>query len=43
LSAGIRAKSWIAAGCLARELPLASFNTNDFLDFAEYNGLVLML
>lgn len=24
------------------ELPLAIFNTKDFLDFAEYDGLVLM-
>lgn len=34
--------AWIAACCLVRELPLATFNTKDFLDFAQYDGLVLM-
>jgi len=27
---------------LVRELPLATFNTKDFLDFAEYDGLMLI-
>ena len=34
--------SWIAACCLVRDLPLATFNTKDFADFAEHEGLVLM-
>jgi predicted nucleic acid-binding protein len=32
---------WIAACCLVRELPLLTFNTKDFEDFAEHEGLVL--
>ena len=35
--------SWIAACCLVRELPLATFNTKDFADFAEHEGLELVL
>jgi predicted nucleic acid-binding protein len=35
--------SWIAACCLVRELPLATFNTKDFADFAEHDGLTLAL
>ncbi len=34
--------AWTAAYCLVRKLPLAIFNAKDFLNFAEYNGLVLM-
>ncbi len=34
--------SWIAACCLAHDLPLATFNTKDFEDFAEYDGLRLI-
>lgn len=34
--------SWIAACCLVRELPLATFNTRDYLDFAEHEGLDLL-
>ncbi len=34
--------SWIAACCLVRELPLATFNTKDFADFAEHEGLQLV-
>lgn len=34
--------SWIAACCLVRDLPLATFNTKDFSDFAEYEGLTLL-
>jgi len=34
--------AWIAACCLVRELLLATFNTKDFLDFAQYDGLVLL-
>jgi hypothetical protein len=33
--------SWIAACCLAHGLPLATFNTKDFEDFAEHDGLSL--
>ncbi len=31
--------TWIAACCLVRDLPLATFNLKDFEDFAEYDGL----
>jgi toxin FitB len=31
--------SWIAACCLAYDLPLATLNVKDFADFAEYEGL----
>jgi predicted nucleic acid-binding protein len=34
--------SWIAACCLVRELPLATFNTKDYVDFVEHEGLVLL-
>lgn len=34
--------SWVAACCIARELPLATLNTKDFLDFAEHEGLELL-
>jgi predicted nucleic acid-binding protein len=34
--------SWIAACCLARELPLATLNTKDYVDYAEHEGLVLV-
>jgi predicted nucleic acid-binding protein len=34
--------SWIAACCLVRDLPLATFNIKDFADFAEHEGLVLV-
>jgi hypothetical protein len=34
--------SWIAACCLAQDLPLATFNTKDFADFAENDGLTLI-
>jgi hypothetical protein len=34
--------TWIAACCLVRELPLATFNTKDFVDFAEHEGLRLL-
>jgi predicted nucleic acid-binding protein len=30
--------SWIAACCLVRELPLATFNTKDFADFRRARG-----
>lgn len=33
--------SWIAACCLAHGLPLATFNTKDFEDFAKHDGLSL--
>ena len=34
---------WIAVGCLARELLLATFNVEDYADFAEHEGLELVL
>jgi toxin FitB len=34
--------TWIAACCLVRQLPLATFNIKDFADFAEHEGLVLL-
>ncbi len=35
--------SWIAACCLVRELPLATFNAKDFADYAEHENLDLAL
>ncbi len=34
--------TWIAACCLVNRLPLATFNTKDFIDFAQYDGLDLL-
>jgi predicted nucleic acid-binding protein len=34
--------SWIAACCLVRDLPLATFNIKDFADFAEHEGLEIV-
>lgn len=34
--------SWIAACCLVHGIPLASFNTKDFSDYAEHDGLSLI-
>jgi predicted nucleic acid-binding protein len=34
--------SWIAACCLARELPLATLNIKDYVDYTEHEGLVLV-
>jgi hypothetical protein len=34
--------SWIAACCLANDVPLATFNTKDFADYAEHDGLRLI-
>jgi toxin FitB len=34
--------TWIAACCLVDELPLATLNTKDFVDFATYEGLVIL-
>jgi len=34
--------AWIAACCLADDLPLATLNTKDFADFAEHEGLTLI-
>ena len=31
--------SWIAACCIARDLPLATLNAKDYADFAEHEGL----
>jgi hypothetical protein len=33
---------WIAACCLAYDLPLATLNIKDFEDFAEYDGLTIL-
>ena len=32
--------TWIAACCLAYDLPLATLNVKDFRDFAEHEGLI---
>jgi toxin FitB len=34
--------TWIAACCLVHGLPLATFNTKDFVDFAQHDGLILI-
>src|SRR3954469_5845551 len=34
--------TWIAACCLAYDLPLATLNVKDFKDFAEHEGLRLL-
>lgn len=34
--------SWIAACCLAHDLPLATLNTKDFADYASHDGLHLI-
>lgn len=34
--------SWVAACCLVRELPLATFNARDYTDFVEHEGLELV-
>ena len=34
--------TWIAACCLAYDLPLATLNVKDFRDFAEHEGLTLI-
>jgi toxin FitB len=35
--------TWIAACCLAYDLPLATLNIKDFADFAEHDGLTLIV
>lgn len=35
-------ETWVAACCLAYDLPLATLNLKDFCDFAEHEGLVLI-
>jgi predicted nucleic acid-binding protein len=35
--------TWIAARCLVRGLPLATFNAKDYMDFAEHENLELLL
>lgn len=35
--------TWIAACCLAFEVPLATLNVKDYEDFAEYEGLELLV
>ena|ERR1700722_1090898 len=34
--------TWVAACCLAYDLPLGTLNLKDFRDFAEHEGLVLI-
>jgi toxin FitB len=34
--------TWIAACCLVDGLPLATLNVKDFVDFAEYESLILI-
>jgi predicted nucleic acid-binding protein len=34
--------SWIAACCISWDLPLATFNTKDYTDFVQHEGLVLL-
>jgi predicted nucleic acid-binding protein len=34
--------SWIAACCLVRALPLATFNIKDYADFVEHEGLEMV-
>jgi toxin FitB len=34
--------TWIAACCLAEDLPLATLNTKDYADFATHHGLRLI-
>jgi predicted nucleic acid-binding protein len=34
--------TWIAACCLVNGLSLATFNTKDFTDFAQHDGLNLL-
>jgi predicted nucleic acid-binding protein len=34
--------SWIAACCIVRGMPLATFNVKDFADFVEHEGLQLV-
>ena len=34
--------TWIAACCLADDLPMATLNVKDFKDFAEHEGLRLL-
>ncbi len=34
--------TWIAACCLAYDVPLATLNLKDFEDFAEHDGLRLL-
>ena len=34
--------SWVAACCIARDLPLMTLNLKDYLDFAEHEGLELL-
>ncbi|MGH3821496.1 MAG: type II toxin-antitoxin system VapC family toxin [Pseudonocardiaceae bacterium] len=35
-------ETWIAACCLVDGLPLATLNVKDFVDFAEYESLILI-
>lgn len=34
--------SWVAACCLAYDLPLATRNVKDYEDFAEHEGLIIL-
>jgi predicted nucleic acid-binding protein len=33
---------WIAACCLAHQVPLATLNVKDYQDFTEHHGLRLL-
>jgi toxin FitB len=33
--------TWIAASCIVEGIPLATFNTKDYEDFAQHDGLTL--
>ena len=35
--------TWVAACCLARGLPLITYNRKDYQDFADHEGLTLLL
>jgi toxin FitB len=34
---------WVAACCLAEDVPLATRNVKDYADFTEYHGLRMAL
>ncbi|MGH9106638.1 MAG: type II toxin-antitoxin system VapC family toxin [Acidimicrobiales bacterium] len=34
--------TWVAACCIRHDLPLVTLNKRDFIDFAGYDGLVLL-
>ena len=34
--------TWVAACCIANEVPLLTYNRDDFEDFERYDGLILV-